>query len=168
MQIGDFTWYYLLSGDLTSSYSLKSKELPPSRSTFPASSLPFPTIAFQYTLDGNVTNVTDFSGGPDATLDIPQCNKTDFQYWVIPPYFPFGYTLMGELNKIVPVSEQRFSDIIISENIVKIQVSGVPSEKVNVTVYERASSKTQVVYCTISDSGTNWLILGEELLCYGD
>lgn len=169
-QIGQFTWYYLFTADLSTPYSLKAKELPPSHSTYPATSLPFPTIAFQYTLDGNITNVTDFgpngSIGPDTSLYISQCSKATFQYWVIPPYFPFGYTLMGELNKIVPVSEQRFSDITISENIVKIRVRGVPAEKVNVTLYDRAMHKQQVVNCIISESGYNWLIVGGELLCY--
>ena len=154
---------------MSSPYTLTAKELPPSRSTFPATSLPAPTIAFRYTLDGNVTELVNFgttsSFGPDTALNIAQCDKTDFQYWVIPPFLPFGYTLLGELNKITPVSEQRFSDIIISDDIVKVKVNGVPTEKVPITVYDNSAKKTQVIECTISDSGTNVLILGQQ--CYG-
>lgn len=128
-----------------------------------------PTIAFQYTLDGTVTRVTEFGSlsnfGPDTTLNISQCGKTDFQYWVIPPYFPFGYTLMGELNKITPVSEQRFSDVILNDDVVMVKVSGVPGEKVPVTVYSTFTKKPQVINCTISESGDNWLVLGGA--CYG-
>ena len=142
---------------------MTSKELPPSHYTFPASSFPFSTIAIQYTLDGNVTNVTNF--GSDSALYISNCDKSDFQYWVIPPFLPFGYTLLGELNKIIPVSEQRFSDIIVSDNTVMVKVNGVPTEKVPITVYDNNAKKTQVIECTISESGTNWLVLGQR--CYG-
>ena len=169
MQIDQFTWYYVLTADLASPYTLTAKELPPSRSTFPATTLPFPTIAFRYTLDGNITEIVKFgtqlSFGPDTALNIAQCGKSDFQYWVIPPYIPFGFSLLGELNKITPVSEQRFSDIIISDDYVKVKVNGVPGEKVYVTVYENNVNVTQVMECTISESGTNVLVLGQE--CYG-
>lgn len=162
MQIGLFTWYYIMSGDLSSSYVLTAKELPPSQSTFPASSLPGPTVAFQYTLDGVVTNIREFGSqndfGPDTKLNISQCRKSDFQYWVIPPYMTPSL-LLGELNKIVPVSEARFSDIILSNDDIIVKVSGVPSEKVPVTTYNISTSKTQVINCTISMSGVNWLSL---------
>ena len=163
MQIGQFTWYYLFTGNLASPYYLTVKELPSSRYTFPVSSLPFSTIAFQYNLDGNITNVTSF--GADSGLFISPCGKTDFQYWVIPPFLPFGYTLLGELNKIIPVSEQRFSDITVSDNTVTVKVNGVPTEKVPITVYDNSAKKTQVIECTISESGTNVLVLGQQ--CYG-
>ena len=146
------------------SYVLTAKELPPSRFTFPASSLPGPTSAFQYALDGTVTKIVEFGTeddfGPDTKLSISQCGKSDFQYWMIPPnQTSNGVTLLGELNKIVPVSAARFSDIILSDNDVMVKVNGVPSEKVPVTLYNKSThdDKIQVVDCTISESGVNWL-----------
>ena len=164
MQIGQFTWYYILTGDLSSPYTLTAKELPSTRSTFPASSLPAPSIAFQYTLDGTVTKITQFGTpsdfGPDTKLNISQCTKVDFQYWVIPPYLMSrGLILLGELNKIVPVSEARFSDIIVTADDVIAKINGVPTEKVPVTVYSMSTNKSQVVDCTISASGVNILSL---------
>ena len=44
-------------------------------------------------------------------------------------------------------------------------MNGVPGEKVYVTVYENSVKKTQVMECTISESGTNVLVLGQQ--CYG-
>ena len=85
---------------------------------------------------------------------------------LIPPFLPFGYTLLGELNKITPVSEQRFSDITVSDNIVMVKVNGVPAEKVSVTVYDNNAKKTQVIECTISDSGANMCVLQSQQ-CYG-
>ena len=170
-QISQFTWYYIFTGDLTSPYTLTAKELPSTRFTFPASSLPAPTIAFQYTLDGNVTKVTEFGTpsdfGPDTKLGISQCGKVDFQYWVIPPYLmSSGLVLLGELNKIVPVSEARFSDIITTADDVVVKIKGVPTEKVPVTVYSMSTNKAWVVECIISASGMNILSLGAEV-CKG-
>ena len=169
MQIGQFTWYYILTGDLASPYILTAKELPPSHSTFPATSLPGPTVAFRYTLDGNISELVNFgsntSYGPETTLNIAQCSKSDFQYWVIPPFFPFGYTLLGELNKITPVSEQRFSDITVNDNTTMVNVNGVPTEKVPITVYDNNAKKTHVIECTISESGTNLLVISNVMEC---
>ena len=126
-------------------------------------------MAFRYTLDGNISELVNFgsntSYGPDTILNIAQCSKSDFQYWVIPPFFPSGYTLLGELNKITPVSEQRFGDITVSDNTVMVKVNGVPAEKVPITVYDNTAKKTQVIECTISESGTNLLVISSVMEC---
>jgi hypothetical protein len=112
-----------------------------------------------------VTKITEFGTpsdfGPDTKLNISKCDKIEFQYWVIPPYLMTrGLVLLGELNKIVPVSEARFSDIVITADDVMVKVHGVPTEKVPVTVYSMSTKKVQVVGCTISASGVNILSLG--------
>ena len=153
-----YTWYYILAAELSSPYSMSASELPPSHSTFPMSSFP-KSIAFQYTLDKTVTKTVDF--GSDTKLDIAQCGKSDFQYWGIAPYFSNGYALLGELDKIISVSEARFSDIVTSGDTVTMKVSGVPTEEVSVTFYNMSSKKTVVVACTISDSGINEAIIAD-------
>ena len=67
--------------------------------------------------------------------------------------------LLGELNKIVPVSEARFNDIVITADDVIVKVNGVPTEKVPVTVYSMSTNKVQVVDCIISESEENILSL---------
>ena len=163
-QIGQFTWYYIFTGDLSSPYTLTAKELPSTHFTFPYSSLPAPTIAFQYTLDGTVTKTREFGTpnnfGPNTKLTISKCSKSDFQYWVVPPHFmSHGLILLGELNKVVPVSEARFSEIIVTADDAMVRVNGVPTEKVPVSVYSMSTNKTQVVDCIISTSGVNILSL---------
>ena len=99
--------------------------------------------------------------GPDTKFTISQCSKSDFLYWVVPPHFTtHGLILLGELTKIVPVSEARFSDIIATADDVMVRVSGVPTEKVPVSVYSMSTNETQVVNCIISTSGVNTLSLG--------
>ena len=114
-----------------------------------------------------MTNITEFGTpsdfGPDTKLNISQCGKVDFQYWVIPPYLSHGLILLGELNKIVPVSEARFGDIIITADDVMVKVNGVPTEKVPITVYSMSTSKAKIVDCTISASGVNILSLSAGL-----
>ena len=148
------TWYYILAAELTSSYSMSASELPPSRSTFPATSFP-KSIAFQYTLDKKVTKTADF--GADMKLDVATCGKSDFQYWVIAPYLPNQFALLGELDKVTTVSEARFSDFEFSQNDVMMKVSGVPKEVVSVTFYDMNKKNTVIISCTIGSGGTNQL-----------
>ena len=152
------TWYYILAAELTSSYSMSASELPPSHSTFPATSFPR-SIAFQYTLNRTVTKTADF--GSDTKLDVEECGKSDFQYWVIAPCLPNGIALLGELDKVTTVSEVRFSDFVVSDSDVTMKVNGVPTEQVSVTLYDVNKKKTMEISCTISDSGTNTLSVGD-------
>ena len=131
---------------------MSASELPPSHSTFPVTSFP-KSIAFQYALDKTVTKTADF--GSDTKLNVAQCERSDFQYWVIAPYFSNGYALLGELDKVTSVSEARFSDIVTNGDAVTMEVNGVPTEEVSVTFYNMNSRKTVVIPCTISDSGIN-------------
>ena len=104
MQIDGFTWYYIFAAELKDPYSLYVKELPPSHSTFPATSWPSfdgQNLAFQYTLDGRVTKMVDFGSDSYWTSHI-QCDESNFQYWIIAPCLP---NLLGELTKIIALSE---------------------------------------------------------------
>ena len=111
-----------------------------------------------------MTNITEFGTpsdfGPDTKLNISKCSRANFQYWVIPPCLTsHGLILLGELNKIVPVSEARFSDIIVTADDVMVKVNGVPTETVPVTLYSMSTNQVQVVKCVISASGVNILSL---------
>ena len=146
---------------------MSASELPPSHSTFPVTSFP-KSIAFQYTLDKTITKIADF--GSDTKLDVAQCEKSDFQYWVIAPYFSNGFALLGELDKVTSVSEARFIDIVTSGDAMTIKVSGVPTEEVAVTFYDMNNKKPVVVSCTISDSGINQVTVadsGSKISCKG-
>ena len=93
--------------------------------------------------------------GSDMKLKVAECGKSDFQYWVIAPYFPNGLALLGELDKVTTVSEARFGPPVISGDEVSMAVNGVPTENVSVTFYDVNKKTTMNVACTISDSGTN-------------
>ena len=108
-------------------------------------------VAFQYTLDGKVTQLGDI--GSDGKLVVPKCEKSDFQAWTLAPYFENGWALLGELNKIVSVSEARFFQIMNENGNYTFVLRGVPEEKVTVTFYEQSTKKTMPVDCNIGETG---------------
>lgn len=162
MQIDSFTWYYVFAAELTAPYSLSANELPPSHSTFPATSFPTTAVAFQYILDGRLTKIVDF--GSDTKLDIAQRDKSDFQYWVIAPHLPNNLTLLGELTKIITVSETRYSDFrfISYSNTLMVKVSGAPEEVVMTSFYYKSTGITQTISCYIGTTGMNILSIGDD------
>ena len=162
MQIDSFTWYYVFAAELTAPYSLSANELPPSHSMFPATSFPTTAVAFQYTLDGRVTKMVNF--GSDTKLDIAQCGKSDFQYWVIAPYLPNNLSLLGELTKIIAVSETRYSDFrfISYSNTLMVKVSGAPNEVVMTSFYYKNTGTTRTISCYIGTTGMNILSIGDD------
>ena len=134
---------------MSSAYTMHASELPPSSNVKPRTSFP-PSLAYTYTLDGTVLKAMNFTG----TLDIAECSVTDFQYWSLAPILPSGWALLGELNKVLPVSETRFVNLITANgDIHVVYLSGVPGEKVPVTVYDAVTGSTEVHTCTISSSG---------------
>jgi hypothetical protein len=153
-EVGPFTWYYILSGKMYSPYTMKSSELPPSMNVKPRTSFP-PSLAFTYTLDGTVQKAMKFTG----ILNIAQCSVTDFQYWSLAPILSDGWVLLGELNKVLPVSETRFTELITTDGAIHVvYLTGVPGERVTITAYDTNTGNTEVHNCTISSTGTNLLL----------
>ena len=134
---------------------MHARELPPSKNTKPKTSFP-KSLAFSYTLDGKIQKAMILSGG----LDIPACSVTDFRYWSLAPLLENGWALLGELNKVLPVSETRFIDVIKeSTDVYMVYLTGVPREMVPITAYDAGSSKAEVYYCTIGPGGNSILYL---------
>ena len=130
---------------------MRASELPPSKNTKPKTSFP-KYFAFTYTLDGKVHKAINFTG----SLDIAACTVTDFQYWSLAPILENGWALLGELNKIIPVSETRFTDIVVESNGLFIGfMTGVPGELVSITAYDTGSGRTEVYSCTIGADGNS-------------
>ena len=94
---------------MASDYTLMPADLPPSSSTFPASSFPG-MLAFTYRIDGTVTSVTEFSD--EKPLAVPKCGRGNFRYWLVAPVIPYlNMALLGDLTKVISVSETRFTQI---------------------------------------------------------
>eukprot|EP00731_Ephydatia_muelleri_P018789 Em0011g829a len=154
-----WTWYYVFAADVSGTYAMPPSDLPPSHSVFPATSFP-PSVAFTYDLTGKVLAVQDFP----STITIAPCTR-NFQYYAIAPLLgSSGMALLGELNKMIPVSETRFVQVEQFGPAFAAYLVGAPGEVVVITVYVHSSRTTQTVTCNMPSSGTAVLNL-PELTC---
>ncbi len=116
-------------------------------------------MAYQYSIvTGNITKIT----APyisDGNLKITKCGKDDFQYWAIVTFMTGtqnGRFLLGELNKIVAVSETRFSNFDGDS----VRVVGMAEEVVRVTLYDLVKDEVVAVDCKVGSDGSVWLTMG--------
>lgn len=143
----------MLGAELKSDYSLTPKDLSPIHSIDQL------IVAYQYSiLTGNVTKIlTPYF--EENSLTISKCGKKDFQYWAIATSVTGTSNerfLLGELNKIIAVSETRFSNF----DGTSVRVSGVAGEMVLVTIYDLVKDKLMTVKCTVASNGYVWLTVG--------
>ena len=158
-QIDGYTWYYVMAAELAADYALSPSELPPSRTTFPASDLH--AVAFQYDLlTGKVSSLEEVT---NHTLTLEKCGKGDFKYLVLAPVLRNGMALLGELEKFVTVSEQRFPSLDVSGERGFAEVVGVAGESVRVTVY--TGKETVLVECVIGPTGRADLTISKTPTC---
>ena len=153
LQLAGLTWYYIVAAEIASPYELKAQELPPSRTTFPKTSFPL-SLAFRYNLKGTILQAQNFTSF--STISIPTCDRTDFLYWVIAPVLPGnGVALLGELNKVVTVSETRFQNIVVydSRDFI-LNIVGDPGETVTLSTYLILLGKLNTASCQITEYGT--------------
>ena len=135
-----------MGAELASDYALSAYELPPSSNTFPGSH--FQAVAFQYNIvTRKVFSIEEFT--ETEAITVGECGKADFKYIVVAPRFYNGMYLFGELDKFVPVSEQRFVSYDQTLDEVYFRLAGVPEEEVELTVYDGQAVKT--VKCVIRD-----------------
>lgn len=94
----------------------------------------------------------------DTKLTINSCDRNDFQYWYIAPVFDgTGGALLGELNKIVPISEQRVLTVIKFGNEYVVKLRGAPGEVVSMSTFDMESGKVYTVDCTMDSTGAGTL-----------
>lgn len=116
-------------------------------------------MVFQYNIrTGEVFGIEELTNN---SITISKCDKKDFKYIVIAPRFSNKMVLFGELNKFVTVSETRFLDFEETGEGVFVTLTGVPSEKVIVTVYNGQSAVA--VNCVIGDTGLAKLTIAQSV-----
>ena len=139
---------------MNANYTMHSSELPPSQHTKPKTYFPT-SLAFTYSLNRQLTNIMTF---PNA-LSFYVAPTYILQYWAVAPVLNNGWALLGELNKIIPISETRIVNILNIGMDYMVYIAGMAGEKVSITAYDTGSSKAEVYGCTISATGQNMLYL---------
>ena len=144
-KVGKLTWWNLLGIEMLESYVL------PLHSVVGAQQVGGASLFFMYEIRDHELSAVDVVS---SNLTIPICGKRNYFYRGIVPVQPFpAYTVLGELDKFVPVSPVRFSDIQYEEKEMIIQLNGEIGETVHVTLIRRDESdklEKKTVSCTVS------------------
>lgn len=153
VQLDGHSWFFVMAANLKEDYDLTPGDL---SSINPVNEL---IVAYQFNISSVQPTQLVSPAMKNNRLTVSKCGKSDFQYWVIitsRPALPHGRLLLGELNKIIPVSETRFSNLT-SETVT---VHGVAEEVVIVSVYDMVKDEVATVSCKIPDSRVSMLYLG--------
>lgn len=129
------TYHYLLAIN-SKAYSMSVNELTGNNETYRA-------------WEANNTKVPQVF---DAThpIKLPDTNKWTFNVWTIAPVLSNGWVLMGEADsKWVAVSNDRFSNLIVLENSLLVDIEGEPGEIIEVFLLAPGSMEVLSVSCTI-------------------
>lgn len=75
-------------------------------------------------------------------IKLPKCNRADFGLWHVAPVFSNGWVLMGEMDKFVPISEQRIRSMSVDDTSVTIVLRGAAFEEVTIAFWKPSSTAT--------------------------
>mgnify|MGYP006883400193 FL=1 len=84
------------------------------------------------------------------------CSSVPFKYTVIAPVLPSGWVLLGETNKFVTVSSQRFITVQADATSLFLSMQGVPGEQVELWLVNSSNEDVKVT-CTMHSTGNAFL-----------
>ena len=148
----------MLIAELNNDFVLNQQDLPPSNSYFPQSQFKF-YLALQHDLNGTVTRIERI---PSLSLPffVRACNRSDFQYWTFAPVFDdIEMALIGEMSKIITVSETRFQSVEASKlrdggtASYMVTMQGAPDEVIDISILDLKTNDMKTVTCKFPSSG---------------
>lgn len=137
--LGDFEFAYVLVADLQSDYSVTLSDIRYRDTT-----------AKLQAIEANAT--TPISVDASTPLKVKACKLQDFQIYSLSPELPNGWTLLGELNKWVTVSSDRFSELDASPMGAAVTATGTIGETITVS-WMHSGTKVEVD-CTFPHDGS--------------
>ncbi|XP_041369682.1 uncharacterized protein LOC121383654 [Gigantopelta aegis] len=139
--VAGLTFGIILAADLPTDYNIT-----PRLAGFPEMG---PAMAFTYT---NPNTLKEFN--ETSPIKLRGCSKVDFCMHYVTPLLPnaFGITtvILGELDKWVPVSPQRVTNIMVDDDVT-VRVTGAPKEAIN--FWFAVNNKPLLVKCILGNSG---------------
>jgi len=114
------------------------------------SSLGYPADTPLLAWESSSSSIISVSG-PDFALLVPHCDLDDFKLYTLAPEIE-GYALLGEPDKWVSISSQRFSNMTLSAAGGSVSIHGPPGEVVEV----RWSTPKGLLssHCVIPEAGS--------------
>lgn len=109
------------------------------------------------------SSVTTEPFGTDNPLVVPttgiEYNDESWDLIYTAPTFPNGMTVLGEVDKMVPVSQQRISNISFTQSGVAITLRGTAGENVTFHYLVPGATKSRLAHCVIAAEGVGELTL---------
>lgn len=155
--IGYNRWNYIIGVNLLSDFYALPSDLLKEGNYNNNNNLDYVAYVYdKHSLGKSVSSVQLFNA--DNPLLISKGNNYgDFNYWVICPMLQNSNSpiLLGELDKITPVSRNRFQSIDITGNDMILVITGVPNEMVSFSILHSISNLTNInqFTCTVPSSG---------------
>ena len=141
----------VLGVELVSSYTVSLGELPlPPGGAVKAKD----SVAFKPSFSGKISAAEHVT-----SLAVSACGRADYQYWVLAPVVLDSVVLLGEMGKVVSVSETRFKSVTNTTDAVNVTMAGTAGEMVTVAATVGTKSMAGVRYftCPIPSSGVTTL-----------
>lgn len=147
-----FKTYYVLAANLTNSYTLYPHSL---------GILIEPYFVYEY----GAENQSFASFDQTHPLIIPACPAKDdfapFHYFIVVPQVKQSdWIVLGETNKFVAISNQRFERInFLDSSSIKLVIKGSLNEKVTISLYNIKKNNFFQVICLFQNSNKKKMIL---------
>lgn len=92
-------------------------------------------------------------------LTVGPAGRADFELWhAAPQRGGKAWVMLGELDKVVPVSPARFRSLQFAGDAVEAGLVGAAGEAVTVSFYQRASGRSEKVTVALDDAGTGRVV----------
>jgi len=140
------TWHYIFSNILTKAYSFTVDDLMiKTGDSF---------VAYLFNKISPGSNIAPVPFGKQNPLHLPIGKDWgDFQLWTVAPIFDNHWAFLGETDKFVAVSKQRFEQISSSDGTIVLHVVGTAGEMLTFSFYDTINKKVQMAYGMIQDNG---------------
>jgi len=138
--ISGLFWHYILGADLNEEFLLYPSDL-----YFSSNS-----SQIQRVFNWNSPQSVDLFNN-DYPLHFPVHNDPNwpYDYFVIVPVLSNDFLILGETNKFVTMSQQRFNSLELSQQMVKLSIQGSPTEIVMMSVTHVGIDKIVSTSCMI-------------------
>eukprot|EP00475_Leptophrys_vorax_P030484 TRINITY_DN4571_c0_g1_i1.p1 TRINITY_DN4571_c0_g1~~TRINITY_DN4571_c0_g1_i1.p1 ORF type:complete len:776 (+),score=200.17 TRINITY_DN4571_c0_g1_i1:255-2330(+) len=147
--ISNAVFHHLLVADLLEDYTISRGDL------HPAISESMDYVVYHKSTSGFEASMLG------KNLNLTKCGTLDFQLWHFAPVFPTSrLVLLGEIEKVVPVSPNRFSNLVTyaddSSAFLQVNARGDAGERISVAFAQVGASgdvKIDILSCAIPDAG---------------
>jgi len=152
-QFGSNSWHYILAAELTAPFTITAADLGLAGVN---------SVVYDYfKLTNRTANVMPFDDThplqiAQASYDVNE-NAVDavpFHYFVVAPVLSSGWILLGEIDKFVTLSHQRFSSIESTSTGVTVTLTGMPGETVLVGFVRSGEQNVTVATPKVGSGGS--------------